>query len=233
VPAHSVVGLIGPNGSGKTTTFNLISGLDTPDGGSIMLDGKPITGCASHEVLERGLSRTFQTIRLFPNLTVMENVMVGAHTRTRAGLVGSVLRTPRIAAEEEATREWALEIISIFGNRLLPRLDHKVSTLSYANRRRVEIARALVSRPKLLLLDEPMAGMNPAETLELAGQIKSLKEYGLTILLIEHKMDVIEDLADKVVVLDHGEKVCEGSAEDVRTNPDVITAYLGRTAANA
>lgn len=233
VPAHSVVGLIGPNGSGKTTTFNLISGLDRPDGGTILLDGAPITGLASHQVLERGLSRTFQTIRLFPNLTVLENVMVGAHTRTRAGLLGSILRPPRIAAEEEATREWALQIISIFGNRLLPRLDHRVSTLSYANRRRVEIARALVSRPKLLLLDEPMAGMNPAETRELASQIKSLKDFGLTILLIEHKMDVVEQLADKVVVLDHGEKVCEGSAEEVRANPDVISAYLGRTAAHA
>ncbi len=233
VPAYSVVGLIGPNGSGKTTTFNLISGLDRPDGGELLLDGAPITGLPSHEVLEKGLARTFQTIRLFPNLTVLENVLVGTHSRTRAGLIGSVVRPPRISAEEKQAEEWALTVLSIFGNRLLPRLDHRVSTLSYANRRRVEIARALVTRPKLLLLDEPMAGMNPAETLELASQIKSMRDLGMTILLIEHKMDVVEDLADKVVVLDHGEKVCEGSAAEVRQNPDVIRAYLGRTAARA
>ena len=155
--------------------------------------------------------------------------MRGSHT----GAVGALLRLPRTRREEEAARERALEILALFGNRLLPRVDHVVSSLSYANRRRVEIARALASQPKLLLLDEPTAGMNPAETLELAEQIKSLNRHGLTIVLIEHKLDVVVSLADKVIVLDHGEKIAEGAPDEVRRDEEVIRAYLGRSAAFA
>ncbi len=233
VPARSVVAVIGPNGSGKSTLFNAVTGLVTPDSGSVRFAGAEIGRLASHRVLERGIARTFQNIRLFPNLTVLENIMIGMHARLDTGAAGALLRLPKMRREEEAARERALEILGLFGNRLLPRADHLASSLSYANRRRTEIARALASRPKLLLLDEPTAGMNPAETLELAEQIKSLHEYGLAIVLIEHKLDVVVSLADQVVVLDHGEKIAEGPPEAVRRDEEVIRAYLGRSAAFA
>ncbi len=228
VPAGSVMAVIGPNGSGKSTMFNVITGLTPAAGGRILFDGEDITGLAPHQVLRRGMARTFQNIRLFPNLTVLENVMVGQHARLRTGPLRAVFRPPGTRAEEARAREWALEIVSIFGNRLVPRLGEMVSGLSYANRRRVEISRALASRPRLLLLDEPTAGMNPAETLELAEQIKQLNRLGLTILLIEHKLDVVTQLADRVVVLDHGEEIAAGTAAEVRRNEAVLTAYLGR-----
>jgi branched-chain amino acid transport system permease protein len=230
VPAHSVVAVIGPNGSGKSTLFNAVTGLLRPDSGKISFAGEDIGGRRPHVVLDRGIARTFQNIRLFPNLTVLENVMIGMHARLATGPVRALLRLPRTRREEEAARERAFEILALFGNRLLPRADHLASSLSYANRRRAEIARALASRPKLLLLDEPTAGMNPAETLELADQIKSLHRHGLTILLIEHKLDVVVSLADKVVVLDHGEKIAEGAPDAVRRDEEVIRAYLGRSA---
>ncbi len=233
VPAHAIIGLIGPNGSGKTTFFNLVTGLDTPSGGQVLFLGADVTGLAPHLLVERGIARTFQNLRLFGNMTVLENVLVGVHARTRTGALGAVLRPPRVRAEEAEARDWALEVLAVFGNRLLPRLDHPAHSLSYANRRRLEIARALATRPRLLLLDEPTAGMNPAETLELADQIHSLREMGLTILLIEHKLDVVNDITDKVVVFDHGEKIAEGPAAVVRHNEDVIRAYLGRAAAAA
>ena len=176
----------------------------------------------------KGIARTFQNIRLFPNLTVLENVLIGQHARLRTGPLAAIIRPPATRAEERAAREWAVEILSVFGNRLLPRLDQAVSGLSYANRRRVEIARALASRPRLLLLDEPTAGMNPAETLELAGQIRGLHALGLTVLLIEHKLDVVTQLADSVFVLDHGEVIAHGKPAEVRRNEDVLRAYLGR-----
>jgi branched-chain amino acid transport system permease protein len=210
VPAGSVMAVIGPNGSGKSTMFNVITGLTPAASGQIIFNGADITGLAPHEVLARGLARTFQNIRLFPNLTVLENVMVGQHARLRTGPLRAVFRPP--------------------STRLVPRLGEMVSGLSYANRRRVEISRALASRPRLLLLDEPTAGMNPAETLELAEQIKQLNRLGLTILLIEHKLDVVTRLADKVVVLDHGEKIAEGAPDEVRRNEAVLQAYLGRGA---
>ncbi len=225
-----IVAIIGPNGSGKSTFFNVVTGLDKPESGQIFFMGKEITGLPSHEVVERGIARTFQNLRIFPNMTVLENVLVGEHSRTRANAIGAVLRTPGVRREERTAREWALEVVSVFGNRLMPRINHMANSLSYANRRRTEIARAIASRPKLLLLDEPTAGMNPAETLELAAQLRSLKEMGLTILLIEHKLNVVNDLADKVIVLDHGEKIAEGSAEEVHQNDEVIRAYLGRKA---
>jgi len=231
VARNEIVGLIGPNGSGKTTFFNLVTGLDVPDGGRVFFMGRDITGRPAHEIVERGIARTFQTLRLFNNMTVLENVLVGMHARTRASAVGAVVRPPSVRAEEAAAREWALEVLRIFGNRLLPRVNHLASSLSYANRRRLEIARAVASRPQLLLLDEPTAGMNPAETMELADQIRSLKEMGLTVLLIEHKLGVVNDISDRVAVLDYGEKIAEGRAEEVQRNDDVIRAYLGRTSA--
>ncbi|HUC72498.1 MAG TPA: branched-chain amino acid ABC transporter ATP-binding protein/permease, partial [Stellaceae bacterium] len=230
VPAHSVVAVIGPNGSGKSTLFNVVTGLVAPDGGAVRFAGREIGRLPPHRVLDRGIARTFQNIRLFPNLTVLENVMIGMHARLGTGAAGALLRLPKTRREEEEARERALEILALFGNRLLPRAAHTAASLSYANRRRTEIARALASRPKLLLLDEPTAGMNPAETLELADQIKSLHHYGLAIVLIEHKLDVVVSLADKVVVLDHGEKIAEGPPEAVRRDEEVIRAYLGRSA---
>ena len=233
VPAHGVVAVIGPNGSGKSTLFNAITGLLPEHGGSLRFAGEEIGGLAPHAVLERGIARTFQNIRLFPNLSVLVNVMIGMHARLSTGAAGAVLRLPRTRREEAEARRRALEILALFGNRLLPRADHVAGSLSYANRRRTEIARALAAQPKLLLLDEPAAGMNPAETLELAEQIKSLHRLGLTIMLIEHKLDVVVNLADKVVVLDHGEKIAEGPPDAVRRNEEVIRAYLGRSAAIA
>jgi branched-chain amino acid transport system permease protein len=176
------------------------------------------------------VARTFQNIRLFPNLTVLENVLIGQHARLSSGPFASVLHTPHNRAEEAKALVWVTDIIAMFGNRLTPRASQPVSGLSYANRRRVEIARALASKPRILLLDEPTAGMNPAETLELAEQIKSLHALGLTILIIEHKLDVVTKLADNVVVLDHGDKIAEGLPDEVRRNEEVLTAYLGRAA---
>jgi branched-chain amino acid transport system permease protein len=233
VPEHHIVAIIGPNGSGKSTLFNAVTGLVPADGGTIRLEGAEIGGLPPHRVLERGVARTFQNLRLFPNLTVIENVMIGMHARLDTGALGALLRLAPARREEAAARERALDLLSLFGNRLLPRADHLASSLSYANRRRTEIARALASQPQLLLLDEPTAGMNPAETLELAEQIKSLHQRGLTILMIEHKLDVVVDLADRVVVLDHGEKIAEGDPEAVRRDDEVIRAYLGRGAARA
>ncbi|HEX3881101.1 MAG TPA: ATP-binding cassette domain-containing protein [Stellaceae bacterium] len=233
VPAHGVIAVIGPNGSGKSTLFNTMTGLVAADEGRITFNDANITRLPPHAVLERGVARTFQNLRLFPSLTVLENVMVGMHARLRTGPFGSLLHSPGMKREEEEARQRALEILQIFGNRLIPRAEHIVSSLSYANRRRVEIARALASNPKLLLLDEPTAGMNPAETLELAEQIKSLNRHGLSIVLIEHKLDVVVNLAERVVVLDHGEKIAEGTPDVVRRDEEVIRAYLGRSAAIA
>ena len=228
VPQGGVVAVIGPNGSGKSTLFNVITGLVPADSGSIGFHGEEILGLPDHAVLRKGIARTFQNIRLFPNLSIMQNVLIGQHARLRTGAVAAVLHPPWSRREESAAREWVMEILSIFGNRLAPRVDQAVSGLSYANRRRTEIARALASRPRLLLLDEPTAGMNPAETLELAEQIKGLKQLGLTVLLIEHKLDVVTTLADTVYVLDHGEVIAKGRPEEVRRNEEVLRAYLGR-----
>jgi branched-chain amino acid transport system permease protein len=230
LPAGGVVAVIGPNGSGKSTLFNVITGLTEESAGRIVLRGEDISRLKPHRILARGVARTFQNIRLFSNLTVMDNVLIGQHARLRTGPFAAVLRLPATVAEEEGAREWARTILRVFGNRLTPRADQVVSGLSYANRRRTEIARALAARPKILLLDEPTAGMNPAESLELAEQISGLKALGLTVLLIEHKLDVVTRLADRVYVLDHGEVIAQGTPDEVRNNPEVLRAYLGRNA---
>lgn len=232
VPAGSVVAVIGPNGSGKSTLFNTITGLTRAGEGSILFNGTEILGLPPHEILKAGIARTFQNIRLFGTLTVAENIMIGQHARLKAGPISAILRSPKSLPEEKAAREWIVEIARIFGNRLSPRLTQTVVGLSYANRRRVEISRALASRPRLLLLDEPTAGMNTSESLELAEQIKGLHALGLTILIIEHKLDVVTRIADKVIVLDHGEKLTEGLPDEVRKNEAVLEAYLGRGAAS-
>jgi ABC-type branched-subunit amino acid transport system ATPase component/ABC-type branched-subunit amino acid transport system permease subunit len=229
----SIVAVIGPNGSGKTTFFNLVTGLTRPDGGRVMFAGEDVTGLSPHVIVERGIARTFQNLRLFANMTVTDNVLVGTHARTATGALGAVIRSPGVRREEEASRARVADVLRLFGNRLLPRAAHLARTLSYANRRRLEIARALVSEPTLLLLDEPTAGMNPTETLELTDQIRSLREAGITILLIEHKLGVVNEIADHVVVLDHGEKIAEGSPEEVHRNEEVLRAYLGRKIAAA
>jgi branched-chain amino acid transport system permease protein len=230
VPNGGVVAVIGPNGSGKSTLFNVITGLVEADSGSIRFHGEEMMHLAPHQILAKGVARTFQNLRLFPNLTVMENALIGQHARLTTGVLGAIIQPPGTLAEEKAAREWAMEIFSIFGNRLTPRIGQMVSGLSYANRRRIEIARALASRPRILLLDEPTAGMNPAETLELAEQIKSLNALGLTVLLIEHKLDVVTTLADTVYVLDHGEVIAHGTPAEVRQDDEVLRAYLGRNA---
>ncbi len=230
VPNGGVVAVIGPNGSGKSTLFNAITGLVEADAGSIRFHGEEMVGLPDYKILEKGIARTFQNLRLFSNLTVMDNALVGQHARLRTGTVAAIVRPPWSKAEEIQAREWAMEIFSIFGNRLVPRVTQMVSGLSYANRRRIEIARALATRPRILLLDEPTAGMNPAETLELAEQIKSLNTLGLTVLLIEHKLDVVTTLADTVYVLDHGEVIAQGKPDEVRRDEEVLRAYLGRNA---
>ena len=233
VPTGGVVAVIGPNGSGKSTLFNVITGLVPANSGSIRFGGAEILGLKPHEISRHGIARTFQNIRLFANLPVLTNVLIGEHNRLHTGVLGAVLGLPHARTEEQGARQRAIDIAALFGNRLTPRLTQVVSALSYANRRRVEIARALATQPKILLLDEPTAGMNPAETLELAEQIKSLHGLGLTILIIEHKLDVVTQLADTVVVLDHGEKLTEGKPAEVRRNEDVLRAYLGRAATEA
>jgi len=225
-----VVAVIGPNGSGKSTLFNAVTGLTEAASGDIYFAGAAITRLPPDAILRCGIARTFQNIRLFTNLTVLENVLIGQHARLKTGPIAAVLRPPSTRAEEQAALAWVDRLLNVFGNRLTPRLHQVVSGLSYANRRRTEIARALASRPRILLLDEPTAGMNPAETLELADQIKALNDLGLTILLIEHKLDVVTRLADTVYVLDHGEVIAQGTPAEVRQNEEVLRAYLGRNA---
>ena len=225
-----IVSVIGPNGAGKTTLFNLVTGLYRPDAGEITLDGESLLGLEPHEIAGRGVARTFQSIRLFLNMSVLENVMASAYGRTHARLWQSVLRTPRARREEREVRAEAQELLGFFGQRLVGyRWEQPAYSLSYANRRRLEIARAMATHPRVLLLDEPAAGMNPAETAEMATLIGRLRaERGYSILVIEHDMHVVEGISDRVVALDHGEKVAEGSFDAVATDPRVVEAYLGR-----
>jgi ABC-type branched-subunit amino acid transport system ATPase component len=224
-----IVSLIGPNGAGKTTVFNIITGIYAPDAGDVLLDGATLVGLAPHDIARRGVARTFQTLRLFLNMTVKENVMAAAYGHTRAGVFRSMLRTPGMRREEREIAEFAQEKLSFFGERLIGyRWGQPAYSLSYANRRRLEIARAMATKPRVLLLDEPAAGMNPAETHEITELIGKLRdERGHTILVIEHDMHVVEGISDRVVALDHGVKIAEGSFESVATDPRVVEAYLG------
>jgi branched-chain amino acid transport system ATP-binding protein len=229
---REIVSIIGPNGAGKTSVFNLITGVTRPDSGDILLDGKSLVGLQPHKITQRGVARTFQTLRLFLNMTVKENVMAAQYGRTKATLIEQMLQLPRARREEREMRAFAEEKLSFFGERLMGyRWDQPAYSLSYANRRRLEIARATATRPRILLLDEPAAGMNPVETHEIAELIGKLREEGgYTILLIEHDMHVVEGISDRVVALDHGEKIAEGTFEAVATDPRVVEAYLGTSA---
>jgi branched-chain amino acid transport system ATP-binding protein len=223
-----IVGVIGPNGAGKTTLFNIVTGFYSPDEGSMVFDGMNISGLKPNALTRLGMARTFQSVRLFNAMTVLENAMVGQHTRTRAGLVGSLTRSKRTQEEEATITAKAREALGFFGDRLLPRQHQLASSMAYADRRRLEIARAMATEPKLLLLDEPAAGMNPAEKDRLIEQIGRLRDdRGYAIVLIEHDMPVIKSVCDRVVALDHGIKIAEGSFESVATDPRVIEAYLG------
>jgi len=233
VDEGEIVSVIGPNGAGKTTLFNLVTGVYRPTAGDILLDGKSLVGLPPHEIAKRGIGRTFQTLRLFLNMTVKENVMTPAWAHTRSGVVSSILRTPRMRREEREIERLAEEKLAFFGQRLMGyRWNQPAYSLSYANRRRLEIARATALKPRVLLLDEPAAGMNPVETHEMTELIGKLREDGgYTILVIEHDMHVVEGISDRVVALDHGEKIAEGSFEQVATDPRVVEAYLGLRAA--
>lgn len=236
VEEGEIVSVIGPNGAGKTTFFNLVTGMETPDEGRILFEGQDLVGLRPNQILGLGLARTFQNVRLFPAMTVLENVMVGQHSRTQSGLLRAILKTPGQRKEEAEIEERAKEVLGFFGSRLVGyRFDQLALVLSYANRRRLEIARAMATQPRVLLLDEPTAGMNPRETLEMTALIERLRdERGHTIVIIEHDMQVVGSVSDRVVVLDHGVKLTEGSYDEVSVNEAVIEAYLGRPAdANA
>jgi branched-chain amino acid transport system ATP-binding protein len=224
-----IISIIGPNGAGKTTVFNLITGIYRTTSGDILLGGQTLSGLSPDHIVRRGITRTFQNIRLFNNMTVLENVLVGYHTRLKASVLGALFRPPRVRREEEEAREEGLKLLGFFGSELIARQDDYVVNLSYADKRRVEVARALAAKPRLLLLDEPTAGMNEVETLDAVKYVRRLRdELGVTILLIEHKLTVTMGMSDRIAVLDYGRKIAEDVPEVIRRDERVIAAYLGR-----
>jgi branched-chain amino acid transport system ATP-binding protein len=229
VPRASIVSLIGPNGAGKTTFFNMLTGVYKPTAGLVFFDNDDMTGRPPHAFTQRGIGRTFQNIRLFQNMTALENVLVGMHVRLKGNLFEAILRTPRVKREEREARVRARELLDFSG---LRRKDDELGkNLSYGDQRRLEVARALATQPKLLLLDEPTAGMNPQETADFTAFVARLREeQGLTVLLIEHDMRVVMGVSDRVTVLDYGEKIAEGTPQEIQKNERVIEAYLGTAA---
>lgn len=232
VDHDEIVSVIGPNGAGKTTFFNLITGMQPPDSGEVRFEGENIVGLTPDVLTRRGIARTFQNVRLFANMTILENVMVAQHCRTNRGPISAILGTAAFRREEREIRDRAEDVLAFFGTRLVGyRFDQPAFMLSYANRRRLEIARALATQPRVMLLDEPTAGMNPKETAELTGLIGRLRdEKGIAVVVIEHEMKVVRDVSDRVVVLDHGVQIAQGTYDEVTSDPDVIEAYLGRPA---
>ena len=226
VSKGEILGLIGPNGSGKTTLFNMITGIYKPASGKIQLDGQDITGKKPDVVTRCGIARTFQNVRLFPSMTVWENVMVGRHCRLRESILDDILHTPRKRREEKRAAEYLNELLGMF--RLSRYKEEKAKNLSYGLQRELEIVRALATEPQLVLLDEPAAGMNPQETAELMRLIRQVRDLGCTVLLVEHDMKLIMSICDRIAVLNYGRKIAEGTSSQVQANPEVVEAYLGR-----
>ncbi len=225
VPPEVVYSVIGPNGAGKTTLFNMLSGIYHPDEGRICFDGEDLIGLRPHRVAQKGVSRTFQNLQLFFNMSVLENVMVGCHLRTGSGLFGAVLRLPRVLREEREVRRWSLEALEFCGLGGLAK--RHAGELPYGALKRLEIARALAARPRMLLMDEPAAGLNDTETLEMRKLIRRISGVGTTVLLVEHNMGLVMQVSDRVLVLDYGSRLAEGTPQEIRQNAKVIAAYLG------